>query len=241
MDEIGIAEIAIGAAALVASVVIYFAQRGSKRIDLAILANRPLLDSSTPLTVQLQIGSRLVTEPSLVVFRLASTGNAPVRATDFEKPISIEFQGNTIASSQVTGARPSDFAPQLTPGPTTLVVESCLWNPGDTVEIQCLVEGAPTEPAATSRAAGVNGIRTIKLPRTSEGRIWRLTPVDVSLMALSTCMFLGIAIALAVDDELRLAAPLALFSIGWVIWCVDALGLAGCGWPCHRRQATEVS
>jgi hypothetical protein len=134
-----------------------------------------------------------VSEPRLIVLRIANTGNVPIEATDFERPVSITFSDSKVLSAEVTGVRPDELTPTLRTDGPAVILNPCLLNPTDLVEVQCLLDGGIDELRADCRIVGVRFVQHVKLPRDSWGKVWRLSILDVVILTLLPALLIGMA------------------------------------------------
>jgi hypothetical protein len=141
-DVIGVAEVLIGVVGLVAAFLIFRWQRYRKGLGVAVLTDRPLLMTPSPFAVSLHHNGKVVGEPRLIVLRIANTGNMPIEASDFERPLSITFPYCEVISAEVTGVRPAELTATLRMDGPTVTLDPCLLNPTDLIEVQCLLDGS---------------------------------------------------------------------------------------------------
>jgi hypothetical protein len=191
---IGVAEVAIAAIGLVAAFVIYRRQRNHKALSFAILTNRSLLTTPSPFAVSVHHNGKIVGDPRLIVLRIASTGNVPIETADFEQPLSITFLYCQVLSAEVTGSRPDGLTTTLKMDGPTLVLDPCLLNPTDLIEVQCLLDGNVEDLRIQCRIIGVQSVEEVNLPRDSWGKVWRVSIGDVVMLTLWPLTFFGLAV-----------------------------------------------
>jgi hypothetical protein len=194
-NMIGVAEVLIGAVGLVAAFFIYRWQRQRKGLGVAVLTDRPLLMTPSPFAVTVHHDGKVVGEPWLIVLRIANTGNVPIEASDFERPLSITFPYSEVLSAEVTGVRPVELTATLRTDGPTVTLDPCLLNPTDLIEVQCLLDGSH-DLQVECRAVGVRSVETVSLPRDSWGKVWRVSTGDVVMLSLGPVIAIGLAVGL---------------------------------------------
>jgi hypothetical protein len=217
-DVIGVAEVALAAVGLVAAFVIYRWQRHHKALSFTIVTNRPLLTTPSPFTVTVQHNGKNVGEPRLVVLRIANTGNVPIETADFEQSLSITFLYCQLLSAEVTGSRPDELTTNLKLDGPTLILDPCLLNPSDLIEIQCLLDGSLEEFRIACRIIGVQSVRQVNLPRDSWGKVWRVSSSDVVILSLAPLMAIGLATLAFRGGNVFFGIAVLLGGLLWTWW-----------------------
>lgn len=218
-NMIGVAEVLIGAIGLVAALVIYRWQRQRKGLGVAVLTSRPLLTAPSPFGVSVHHDGKEVSEPRLVILRIANTGNVPIGTTDFERPLSIGFAYCQVLSAEVTGVRPDDLTPTLRTDGSTVTIDPCLLNPTDLIEVQCLLDGALDDLRIDCRVVGVRSVEQVKLARDSWGEVWRVSTFDIVAMISMPVLLVGSAAGLfLLGGALRIFVGVALLLGGMLLW-----------------------
>jgi hypothetical protein len=165
-------------------------------LGVAVLTDRPLLLTPSPFAISLHHDSKVVSEPRLIVLRIANTGNVPIEASDFERPLSIMFPYCEVLSAEVTGVRPDDLTATLRTDGPRIILDPCLLNATDLIEVQCLLDGGLDDLRVECRVVGVRSVEQVNLPRDSWGRVWRVDIGDVIMYSLGTVISIGAAVAL---------------------------------------------
>jgi hypothetical protein len=210
VDVSGLLGLISAAAGVLALLAMYRWQRQTKGFGYAVLTNRSLLALESPFAVSLHHNGNAVREPRLVVVRLANTGNVPIQPTEFERSVVFIFPECKVLSAEVTGVRPDGLTASLQAAGPTVVIEPCLLNPADVIEVQCLLDGRLTRPRVECRIAGVQSVRRVELPRDSWGNIWQVSFGDFVLFNFVTLLLALGAFGFFVNGgelELLLASP----------------------------------
>ncbi len=216
-DVTGVAQVVIGVVTLIAAFAIYRWERNRKGLGVAVLTDRPLLTTTSPFALSLHHDGKEVSEPRLIVLRIANTGNVPVEAADFERPLSITFPDSEVLSAEVTGVRPDELTPTLRTDGPSVILDPCLLNPTDLIEVQCLLDGGLDELRADCRIVGVRSVEHVKLPRDSWGKVWRLSIVDVVVLSLFPVLFIGWAAFLVIEGGRNILAAIAILLAGGLL------------------------
>ena len=155
---------ALGVVAIAVSIAFFLLDRRTRSLGFAVLSNRAVISKPLP-DLDVFYDGRTVDDPHLLVCRVANGGVSAIDPSHYEQPISLHVHDARILSAEVTHSRPSSFRPRISQeGDREAVLEKCLMNPKDMVEIQMLVEGRPTSVDAQGRISGVSNIKRESLP-----------------------------------------------------------------------------
>jgi len=216
VDMIGVAEVLIGAIGLVAAFVIYQWQRHRKGLGVAVLTDRPLLSTPMPFTLTVHHDGTVVGKPRMIGLRIANTGNVPIETADFVQPLSITFPSCEVLSAEVTGVRPDELTATLRVDGPTVILDPCLLNPTDLIEVQCLLDGY-YDLRVDCRVVGVQSVQQVNLPRDSWDKVWRVSIVDVVMFSLGLVILISAAVALFMGGGRGAFLGLALL-LGGILW-----------------------
>ena len=98
------------------------------------------------------------------VFRIYNSGNQPIKAEDFESPISLEFNEQTkLIDSDVINTNPENKLAKVLVKDNKVFLESLLINPEDTIEISC-VSNSLSRPTINARIIGVKEVKLEEMP-----------------------------------------------------------------------------
>ncbi|WP_430501275.1 hypothetical protein ACQRWP_06725 [Micromonospora trifolii] len=121
-------------------------------------------------TVAARVNGHTLIYPSIYVFRLEHTGNAPIVINDFSGPVRIHFgKPAQIMVGLVQWNRPRilETSTHLEATGGDLLIKPVLLNPRDRIEVIIVVDGVPSKPFVEARIAGVEEVAY--LPPRREG------------------------------------------------------------------------
>lgn len=155
--------------AIVISVVIYLLQRKKKSLGYKVLWRLPLLKVHNELKERGQLtisfNGQPVEDIQLLLVEIVNTGNVPIIATDYERPLTIRYGDNTtILGAEVVGRLPEDIDPKLSVTRNAIDIEPLLLNPGDEFVLKTLVKDLQENPVVVGRVTGVSEIKHIGPP-----------------------------------------------------------------------------
>lgn len=154
----------VGIMAIAVTVVLFVLQRRKKSLSYEILSSTPLLKPQEELKGRLQIlfDSKPVADVYLLLIRISNTGNMPIMADDFERPLSVELGPEArILTLDVSEKRPESLKPVARPKEGGIImVEPLLLNGGDSFILKVIVSQYDSEKfEIDGRIAGVREIR----------------------------------------------------------------------------------
>jgi hypothetical protein len=146
-------------AAIATSIMLYW--RGKARKVLACAASNTSLvsvRSEAQGKIKVLYEDDPVTGVHLVTFSIANSGNVPILAQDFERPVVVELGAYAVplpGTIEVKEAKPAELQPNVSADGSTLIVTPLLLNPGDSFSITALVRDFVGPLAIDARIAGV--------------------------------------------------------------------------------------
>lgn len=149
-------------AALAASFVIYQLQRSRRGITYDVLSRTDLLTVREELEGKLQVlyEGEPAKSLTLIVLRFWNSGNQPILATDFERPISFcTGQASRLLSAAVTQVEPPELMVDVEVAENILVINPTLLNSGDAVTLKLLVRDSGSVLCPDARIVGVKSVR----------------------------------------------------------------------------------
>jgi len=178
VDTAAAVGIGIGVFGVLVSVTIAYFARRPKRLDYSITTNRQILVPGSyrqyshlgALAVTFE-GERL-SDPRLLVFRIANSGKIEIRPDDFDQPLHLSVGLDAkVVTAGVVGSQPADLSVKLDKISRSIVaLDPVLLNSGDWVDIQLLIDGLALEPTVNGRIAGATiRHRTREAPRLGRG------------------------------------------------------------------------
>jgi len=169
-----------------------------------------------PFTVTLHHDGKVVGKPRLIILRIANTGNVAIETADFVQPLSITFPGCEVLSAEVTGVRPDELTATVRVDGPAMILDPCLLNPTDLIEVQCLLDGSH-DLRVECRFVGVRSVQQVNLPRDSWDKVWRVTIVDVVMFSLGLVILIGPAVALFIGGGSSAFLGVVLL-LGGMLW-----------------------
>jgi hypothetical protein len=94
---------------------VYRRQRRKKELTYQIVSDAPIadIDPSISSRVKLSLDGKPVENVSLVVLKLWNSGNAAVKREDYDEPVTFEFNGRAMVSSDIIETDPPEFRETL--------------------------------------------------------------------------------------------------------------------------------
>jgi subtilisin-like proprotein convertase family protein len=182
----------IGAAGSIVAVgltiFIYFLTRKKKVLSYEVVSEYPLISINDELKGKLKVlyDGNPVENVHLLLFRFVNAGNVPITTTDFEKPLTVRFSGNsTVLSAERVKANPDNLTLGLKVENSVITIEPALMNAGDFFTTKALIGEYGGSFDVDARIVGVKAIRVAR-------RQARLQVVRLPLWAA----FLSLVVAL---------------------------------------------
>lgn len=150
-------------AGIVVTVVFFFAQRSRKSMSCYITFNSKLFSIRREAQDKLRVfyEGKPVSNLRLLVLRIQNTGNQPILTQDFDEPIGFTFnEGINIIDGEIGSTKPDNLRINLTKVDKELLLSPILFNPGDYVEVNLLIDGAMKDFRVSGRVIGVTQIKT---------------------------------------------------------------------------------
>jgi hypothetical protein len=164
----------LGAIGILATVIIASRQRKPKRVTYDVIANRRIItQTGYQVTKALVVtyGDRNLSDPHLIVVRVANTGKVEVRPEDWEEPLSLTTSSE-IVDSGVVGTSSKDLKVEAAPVESHQIrFGKMLLNQGEWFDVQMLVDGPGNVSEASARIAGA---------RLEQGKSAKPAPAPVS-------------------------------------------------------------
>ena len=226
----------VGAVLALAAIGLAYAQYRSsamkRELSFGLIAGRRLIAVADELTsrVKVHLDDRPVSNVYLLEFGLKNSGSQPLRAEDFESPITIKFKNDaTLLTAQVTRRSPADHPSTTRIDGNALAVSPALMNPGDYLVLQVLLSHPRPEFDVTARVYGISALSPINTG-------WRVSPLPffpfshplngVPLL-LMTFAIMAVGFYVTGDSNsaaLVAAAVAALFAISLGQWFLGQRG-----------------
>jgi len=128
--------------AICITVVLFLIKRRRKRLSYMLSDTRVLgvhEAAVSPSRVTILFDGAAVTDVRLVVITVNNSGNEPIRADDFERPLRFRWaEPARILTAEVVEVNPETLQPTVNTGVNEIVLEPLLLNPGDWFRIKTL-------------------------------------------------------------------------------------------------------
>jgi hypothetical protein len=144
------------------SILIYLLQRNRKSLSYEVLSDTPLLTLKEELEGRLQIlyEGTPIKNAQLIVIRILNSGNMPIPANDYERPLQFVF-GNSakILSAEVTDKVPDNLLANVTVTDHGFELKPTLLNSKDSITVKVLVSDYQKILKADARIIGVKSVQ----------------------------------------------------------------------------------
>jgi hypothetical protein len=210
--------VVLALAAICVSVVLYLLQRRRKALVYEFLSRTPLLSMKEEVEGKLQIlfDGEPVSDVHLVVVKIVNSGNVPITAHDYERPLALSVGAKAkILTAEVSETVPESLQALATIGPdrTDVVLTPVLLNGGDSATIKMLVSQFSGGIRVDGRIVGVKDIKRL-----------RESPL-IFLLALAGIAMTMVGFFLLLSGTLSEPwAPFFLIAGGYVLMIIGMLG-----------------
>ena len=154
--------------AIIISVILYRKQRQGKEVSYTIVSSVPLIGVKEEIRRKLQIlfNGKPVEQVHLVEVDIVNSGNSPIKASEYERPISLGFgEEAEIFTAEVAKTTPESLWAKVRIEENKVLLEPTLLNEGDSVRIKMLVAKF-AQVNMDGRIVGVKEINEFKESRT---------------------------------------------------------------------------
>jgi len=176
--------------AIIVSVTLYFLNRKRKTLTYRVVRRGRLFQGPDALQGRLQIlldGSP-ATDVSLVLIEILNSGNEPIQAADFRKPLRFQFkQPSSVLGARVFWTRPRDLDARTDFDKNGVELTPLLLNAGDAVTLEVLLDNFEGQIEHTVRVVGISQVRASEgsFERYRGWRTWVLTFLFALLATLT--------------------------------------------------------
>jgi len=149
--------------AIVATFWVYVLQRPRKRLLIERVARVPLITIGAGKIegLDIRLNGELLDSASVVVVRITNSGNRPIPAAEFERPITLRFEeGAAVLHAEISEPSPQGLIVATSAKGQELEIEKCLLNPGDTFLCRALVRDSKGRYEPVARVVGMKDIET---------------------------------------------------------------------------------
>jgi hypothetical protein len=187
-----VASAILAALAVLVPIVIFLAGRPVKELSFAVVAQSTLVDvtESKLSDFELRFRGEKIRRLDSVTVRLRNSGNLPIEARDFERPIAINLANNALVlSASVSDSTPANVSPALSTADHKVSIAPLLLNPGDDFSVSLFVEGDPSPVQLNARVSGIRSVVQMSPP--SRELMPGLVLIAVSTLAFFVYFYLG--------------------------------------------------
>lgn len=149
---------------MIITIIIYFKQLQRKELSYKIISFSPLLSRKDGLVQKLQVlyEGKQISDPHVAIVRIANTGNLPIKSTDFESNMSLNFDVKTqVFSAEILKKTPQNLEANLEFTPSHVLLKPTLLNKHDSITITMLTSSKDTIQI-DARLAGIKEVREWK-------------------------------------------------------------------------------
>lgn len=148
--------------AIIITVILFFYQRQKKAISWQIISNAPLLkiDEDIKRNLQVVFNGKPVQDIQLIIARIINTGNVPIKSTDYERPINLNFGKEAqILTAEITETSPNNLKAYANIEGKEVVIPPTLMNGRDWITLKILVNQFEEPITVDGRIVGVKEIK----------------------------------------------------------------------------------
>ena len=217
--------VVLALAALAATFLVYWLQRQRKALSYEVISKNQLLTVREELEGRLQVlyEGHPARDICLLVVKLFNSGNVPISAADYERPLSLGTGiSSKILSGVVTDVDPENLAASIDIEESRVILRPILLNSKDSVTLKLLVSDFGGNVAIDGRVLGVKSI----------SKAGQTTGYQALLMFLAlTCFAVGayLVVSFSPKPDVRPPSPIqvkigiAVFTVGYVAMTVVLL------------------
>ncbi|WP_132545846.1 hypothetical protein [Plasticicumulans lactativorans] len=146
------------------SYALYRSQRERKDLSYDIVLNSPILSviEEDEGKLQLLYEGHPIKDPRILFVYVENTGNTPIPASDYERPIALDFgEGAKVLSAVVAFTVPKSLILELERKDHVVTIKPALLNPGDSARLKLLVSHYGASPHIDGRVHGVKALHPV--------------------------------------------------------------------------------
>jgi len=168
--------------AVLVTVMIFFAQRKTKKLSYEITSNTQLLGVKDEIQGKVQVlyEGKEVKNVHLLTIKFSNNGNQSISSNDYERPLSIEVNSDAkVLTYEVIDEEPENLGAVVQLEENKIVLSPILLNEKDTFSIKALISDFEGQPIIDGR---INGVKAIT--RYKEGQISFMVTTLISLVLI---------------------------------------------------------
>jgi len=146
------------------AIFLYLRSRQRKSLSYEVLSQYPLISVNDEIKGRLKIllDDISVKDVHLLIIKLINNGNVAITASDYERPLNLNFAGDAvIISADVVESNPKNLTPTITKSNKNVTLNPILINPNEFFTLKILVTGYNSSFSVDDRIAGVH-VRPIR-------------------------------------------------------------------------------
>lgn len=213
--------VALTILAIIGPIIVYLKQRMRKSIHYRIVSRTALFSVKEEVKKELEITykGKKIEDAQLVLIEISNTGNVPIEAEDYKKPISFNFgEEAQVLTAEVIKTDPEELQASVSIDKGIVSLTPILTNAGDSLTLKIIVSGLGEVTKASSRIIGVKQLEEAKPPMNLG--LWLLMLLTILSYG---CMFLFFLIASS--NPILAIIFMAVSIVGLVTGSVLALAL----------------
>lgn len=200
----------IGVTSIIVTAFISYKARKRKSLSYEVLSENPLISMGEEVKGKLQLlfDGNPVQHLHLLLVKFINDGNIPVLATDYERPLTLRFDGpSTILSAEHLSGNPNSLVSSAIITDKAVSIEPVLMNGSDCFTIKLLVAEYGGSFQVDARIVGVKQVRTTR----SQARLYAswLLPALIGLSIALVAFF----VPFKERVEARLSSPPSIMNI----------------------------
>lgn len=165
-DAWGIVSLVVALTSLAAPFVLFTWEREYKRVTVHTVSRSVVADLTDPALSPLRLtyADVPVSTVTIATLEIGNTGNQPIHASDFERPLRVAFtNGAPILAATASETHPGNLSPSVSHDGSSATIRPLLLNPGDRVRLAFVLRGEFVEPRVDARIAGVPDVIRVVL------------------------------------------------------------------------------
>jgi hypothetical protein len=146
------------------AIFLYFRSRQKKSLSYEVISQYPLISVDDEIKGRLKIllDGMSVQDVHLLIIKLINNGNVAVTASDYERPLNLNFSGETeVISANIAESSPKNLIPTITKSNKSVTFNPILINPNEFFTLKILVTRYNNLFNVDDRIAGVH-VRPIR-------------------------------------------------------------------------------
>lgn len=148
-------------AALIIPIALFLLERQSKTLTVDTVSTSNVADLSDPAlsVLKLTYKDQTISRVTAATIQVANTGTVPIEMHDFERPLTIRFDNDSmILAASPSEQEPDNLRPEITVNSSTVTISPLLLNPRDQFRLNIILRGEFKEPTVDARISGISSV-----------------------------------------------------------------------------------